>query len=315
MSNEKPVLVSGIKPTGDLHIGNYFGTIKPTVNLFLKQEGFLMVADYHALTSLKKPSELRANIIENTKDYLAVGLNLENATLFQQSEVQEHAELAWVFECLVSVPFLMQAHAYKDKIAKGIEANAGLFNYPMLMAADILLYDTDIVPVGADQRQHVEYAREAASKFNSAFGETFVEPQERIQEAVAVVPGIDGKKMSKSYGNTIPLFAERAEITDAVMRIVTDSAGDFPEHVYAIHKLYKSEEELKPLYEEYRNNYKTLKELLAEDVDAFIKPLREKRKTIDEITVKNVLKEGAQKAREIAAKKMEDVRKKVGVTL
>ncbi|HEY4502403.1 MAG TPA: tryptophan--tRNA ligase [Candidatus Paceibacterota bacterium] len=315
MTPRKKRLFTGLQPSGQLHIGNYFGTIKPTVNLFLKQEGFLMVADYHALTSLKKPSELRANIIENTKDYLAVGLNLENATLFQQSEVQEHAELAWVFECLVSVPFLMQAHAYKDKIAKGIEANAGLFNYPMLMAADILLYDTDIVPVGADQRQHVEYAREAASKFNSAFGETFVEPQERIQEAVAVVPGIDGKKMSKSYGNTIPLFAERAEITDAVMRIVTDSAGDFPEHVYAIHKLYKSEEELKPLYEEYRNNYKTLKELLAEDVDAFIKPLREKRKTIDEITVKNVLKEGAQKAREIAAKKMEDVRKKVGVTL
>ncbi len=151
----------------------------------------------------------------------------------------EHTELAWIFDCLVTVPFLQQAHAYKDKVAKGLEANAGLFTYPMLMAADILLYDTDIVPVGADQRQHVEYAREAASKFNIAYGKTFTEPQEKISEEVATVPGTDGQKMSKSYKNTIPLFGTKEEISKAVMSIVTDSSGERPEHVYAIHKLFK----------------------------------------------------------------------------
>ena len=198
-----------------MHIGNYFGAIKPNVDLFTESEGLFMVADYHALTSLKDPLALRTNIIENVKDYLAVGLNTENAILFKQSDVSEHTELAWIFDCLVTVPFLMQGHAYKDKVAKGLEPNAGLFTYPMLMAADILLYDTDIVPVGEDQRQHVEYAREAAAKFNLAFGQTFKEPTEVISKAVGVVPGTDGKKMSKSYGNTIPLFGTKDEITKA----------------------------------------------------------------------------------------------------
>src|SRR6185369_10431715 len=148
-----------------------------------------MVANYHALTSLKDPAELKKNTIENVKDYLAAGINLDNAIVFKQSDVQEHTELAWIFDCLVTVPFLELGHAYKDKVAKGLEANAGLFTYPMLMAADILLYETDVVPVGADQRQHVEYAREAAAKFNIAFGATFKEPQEKILDTVAVVPG------------------------------------------------------------------------------------------------------------------------------
>src|SRR3989344_1955371 len=173
-------LLTGLQPSGTLHIGNYFGALKPFVELSGEYDSMLMVADYHALTSLKNPGELRANILGVTKDYLAAGINPTRAIIFQQSAVPEHTELAWIFQCLVTVPFLELALAYKDKVAKGLEANAGLFAYPMLMAADILLYDTDIVPVGADQRQHVEYSREAAVKFNNAFGETFKEPKEKI---------------------------------------------------------------------------------------------------------------------------------------
>jgi tryptophanyl-tRNA synthetase len=229
--------------------------------------------------------------------------------------VQEHTELAWIFDCLVTVPFLELGHAYKDKVAKGLEANAGLFTYPMLMAADILLYDTQVVPVGEDQRQHVEYAREAAAKFNNAFGQTFVEPKEMIQKNIAIVPGTDGKKMSKSYGNTIPLFGTKDEITKAVMSIVTDSSGERPENVYAIHKLLKSEEELSPIYETNKGSYKNLKEALIEDLEAFIAPMREKRNSITDADVIKVIEEGSAKAKEYAATKMMDVRKKVGVTL
>jgi len=274
-----------------------------------------MIADYHALTSLKDPATLRANILNNAKDYLASGLDLGNATLFQQSDVSEHTELAWVFDCLVTVPFLMQGHAYKDKVAKGLEANAGLFTYPMLMAADILLYDSDIVPVGEDQRQHVEYAREAAAKFNTAFGTTFKEPEELIGKTVGVVPGTDGQKMSKSYKNTIPLFGTKDEISKAVMSIVTDSGADRPENVYAIHKLFKTETELAPLYDANKGKYKILKEALAEDIEALIAPMRERRASITDEEVKKVLADGAQKAKAIASKKMADVRQKVGVSL
>jgi tryptophanyl-tRNA synthetase len=205
----KPRLLTGLQPSGTLHIGNYFGALKPFAALLKHYEATLMVVDYHALTTLKDPVALRQNIIDVVKDYLAVGVNPAEATIFKQSDVPEHTELAWIFECLVTVPFLELSHAYKDKVAKGLEANAGLFNYPMLMAADILLYDTDVVPVGADQKQHIEYAREAAAKFNNTYAPLFKEPKEKIQEEVSIIPGVDGKKMSKSYGNTIPLFATR----------------------------------------------------------------------------------------------------------
>lgn len=308
-------IFSGLQPSGTLHIGNYFGAIKPNVDLFRNEKGLFCVVDYHALTSLRNSQELRKFIIENTKDYLAAGLNLKNAILFKQSDVPEHTELAWILDCLVTVPFLMQAHAYKDKVAKGLEASAGLFTYPMLMAADILLYDTDIVPVGEDQRQHVEYAREAAAKFNKAYGETFKEPKEQIQRDVAVVPGTDGQKMSKSYKNTIPLFASKDDIASAVMSIVTDSSGDKPEHVYAIHRLYRSEGELDKLYSDKRGKYKELKEALIEDIDSHIAPMREKRAAISDDEVVRVLKDGGDEARVLAETKMKDVRGKIGVTL
>lgn len=308
-------LFTGLQPSGQLHIGNYFGALLPMVEMFKQNHGLIMIADYHALTTVKDASVLRDNILSVAKDYLAAGINLENGIIFKQSDVSEHTELAWIFECLVTVPFLMQAHAYKDKVGKGFEANAGLFNYPMLMAADILLYDTDIVPVGQDQRQHVEYAREAAAKFNAAYGETFKEPAEQIQEQVAVVPGTDGQKMSKSYKNTIPLFGTKDEISKAVMSIVTDSSGERPANVYAIHKLFKTEAELAPLYEQNKGNYKMLKEILIEDIENIVTPLRAKRDSITDEEVKKVLAEGAQKAKVLASAKMADVRKKIGVAL
>lgn len=311
----KKRLLTGLQSSGQLHIGNYFGALKPFADSYYDFESFLMVVDYHALTTARDPKVLRANIIDAVRTYLAVGIDPKEATIFQQSLVQEHTELAWILECMVTVPFLMQAHSYKDKVAKGLEANAGLFNYPMLMAADILLYDTDVVPVGKDQQQHVEYAREAAAKFNNAYGETFKEPREIIREDIAVVPGTDGKKMSKSYGNTIPLFGTKEELAQAVMSIVTDSSGDRPENVYAIHKLIKSEAALAPLYAEHAGKYKALKEALIEDLDAYLTPMREKYNAITEEDVIAVLRDGSDRARAIASKKMEDVRKKIGVTL
>lgn len=313
--NKKKRLLTGLQPSGDLHIGNYFGALKPFLDVYGDYQSFLMVADYHALTSKTEPDELRQNIFNIVRSYLAVGADTRKAVIFKQSDVSEHTELAWIFNTLVTVPFLMQSHAYKDKVAKGLEANAGLFTYPMLMAADILLYDTDVVPVGEDQRQHIEYAREAAAKFNNAYGKTFKEPKELILKNMGVVPGIDGEKMSKSYGNTIPLFGSKDEIATAVMSIVTDSSGERPENVYAIHTLYRSEENLSVLYEEKKGRYKDLKEALIEDIEAHVSPMREKYNAITEEEAKQVLTAGAEKASTVASVKMRDVRHKIGVTL
>lgn len=312
---ERKRLLTGLQPSGTLHIGNYFGALKPFVDMYEDYDSHLMVVDYHALTTSRDPEALRTNIYSIVKDYVAAGVNPEKAILFKQSDVLQHTELSWIFQCLVTVPFLMQAHAYKDKVAKGLEANAGLFSYPMLMAADILLYDTAVVPVGEDQRQHIEYAREAASKFNNAYGDTFTAPKEHIFKSVGVVPGTDGQKMSKSYHNTIPLFASREEIEKAVMSIVTDSEGKRPENVYAIHTLFKTAEELEPIYAQHEGKYGELKKILINDIDAFIAPMRERRATITDADVEAILADGAAHARERAQAKMKDVKKKIGVTL
>ena len=311
----KKRLLTGLQPSGNLHLGNYFGALKPFVDLYEEYESHLMVVDYHALTTIKDAVTLRQNTINVVKDYLAAGVDPEKVILFKQSDVPEHTELAWIFECLVSVSFLELAHAYKDKVAKGLEANAGLFNYPMLMAADILLYDTDVVPVGRDQKQHVEYAREASGKFNLAYGETFTTPKEMILEGVGVVPGTDGQKMSKSYKNTIPLFGTKDEIAKAVMGIVTDSSGERPENVFAVHKLFRAEDELASLYEMNRGNYKTLKEALIEDIEAMIAPMREKRSSISDEHVRTILKNGGEQARAKASAKMNGVKKKIGAII
>lgn len=311
----KKRLLTGLQPSGTLHIGNYFGALKPFADVYRDYESHLMIADLHSLTTVRDGALLRQNIIDVVKDYVAAGVDPKEAIIFKQSDVPEHTELAWIFECLVTVPFLMQAHAYKDKVAKGIEATAGLFNYPMLMAADILLYDAEVVPVGEDQRQHIEYAREAANKFNLAYGETFTPPQEMILQSVGVVPGTDGQKMSKSYKNTIPLFGTTEEIQKAVMGIVTDSSGERPENVYTIHCLLKSDAELAPLYEEHKGKYKNLKDALAADLDTFIAPMREKRASITDADVKAILADGAARARERAATKMQQIREIIGISL
>ncbi len=298
----KKILLSGVQPTGRPHIGNYFGAMKQFVDLQNDYELFVMIADYHGLNTVQNKAEMDANIEGVLKDYLAIGL--DNVTIFKQSDISAHTELAWIFDTITTVPYLMRAHAYKDKDG---DVSVGTFNYPMLMAADILLYDTDVVPVGQDQKQHIEITRDTAQKFNSIFGETFKLPKEVIKKEVAVVPGVDGRKMSKSYKNTIPLFASYEEIQKAVMSIVTDSGGDIPKNVYEIHKLFGNVDQF---YEENKGKYKILKEKLIEDIEAFIKPLRERR---EKVSVEGVLEKGKIRAKERADKKLEAVKRAIGV--
>jgi tryptophanyl-tRNA synthetase len=301
----KKILLSGVKPTGRPHIGNYFGAMKQWVDLQNDYEMYVMIADYHALNFIQNKEEMRSQTEEMLKDYLALGLDPEKVTIFKQSDISAHTELAWIFDTITTVPYLMRAHAYKDKDG---DVSVGTFNYPMLMAADILLYDTDIVPVGQDQKQHIEITRDTAIKFNNAFGEVFKLPEELIQKEVAVVPGTDGRKMSKSYKNTIPLFSTYEEIQKAVMSIVTDSSGERPTNVYEIHKLFRKD--IDGFYEENKGKYKVLKEKLIEDIEAFIKPLREKRASV---SIEGVLEKGKVRAKERADRKLEEVKKAIGV--
>jgi len=314
----KPVLLTGVKPTGDLHIGNYFGAIKPFIDLLNtgKYTAYIFLADYHTLNFIQDAEVMRRLSRECIMAYLACGLDPKEATMYKQSEIPAHPELCWIFDTITTVPYLQRAHAYKDAEAKGKEVSVGTFNYPMLMAADILLYDADVVPVGQDQKQHVEYARDTAEKFNRVFKQdVFKLPEPLITKEVGVVPGTDGRKMSKSYGNTIPLFASRDELAKAVMSIVTDSSGGRPENVYAIHKLVRSETELASLYEEHKGSYKALKEALIEDLDRYFAPVRAKYQELvqDPGIVAEVLEKGGAEARAVSEAKMVKVRKAVGV--
>ena len=315
----KKTILSGVKPTGTPHIGNYFGAMKQFVELqqqFPDAQKLFMIADYHALNFIQDATTMKQLTLDLALDYLAIGIDPSNSIIFKQSDVSAHTELAWIFDTIVTMPYLMRAHAFKDAEAKDKEINVGTFNYPVLMAADILLYKTNLVPVGQDQKQHVEYARDIALKFNHVFKtEVFTLPDDLIMKDVAVVPGLDGRKMSKSYGNTIPLFATREEIQKAVMAIVTDSGSDIPTNVYAIHKLFKTETELKPLYEAHKGKYKALKEALIEDIDAFIKPLRERRALLakEPEVVWNMLREGGQKARALSDVTLAEAKKAIGV--
>lgn len=310
-------ILSGIKPTGRPHIGNYFGMMKQMIDF--QKEGLVIapVVDYHALNFIQNADEMRNLTRELVIDYLTLGFDTEKNILFKQSDLSEHTELAWIFDTLMSVPYLKRAHAYKDAVEKGKEEDIsmGTFNYPMLMASDILLYEPDLIPVGQDQKQHIEFTRDTAEKFNRVYGETFKLPKEYIMENVQTVPGIDGRKMSKSYGNYISLFADDKEIEEKVMAIVTDSSGERPENVYAIHALIKPKEELEKLYEEHKGKYKNLKEALIKDLKNFIGPMHEKRTEIakDEALIKKVLDEGKAKARAIAGPKLEAVKKAIGV--
>lgn len=325
MSSMKKILVSGIKSTGELHLGNYFGAMQQFVNLQSEYESFVFIADLHSLTTVQNAEELQRLTFDIAAAYIAIGLDPEKVVLFKQSDVPAVTELAWVFECLTTVPYLMRAHAYKDAVANELEPNAGLFNYPLLMAADILIYDADVVPVGKDQKQHIEYARDTAEKFNRIFGETFHLPEPLIQAEVETILGTDGRKMSKSYGNVIPIFGDAQEITKAVMSIKTDSKnlgealdpeGDT---VFALHKLVSTPEEIEALDANYRAGnigYGESKKMLANNLIEFFAPARERYEELQQNPqeVYSVLERGAEIARARAIAKMSEVRKAVGLT-
>ncbi len=320
-------LLTGLQPSGTLHIGNYLGALRPFVEL--SQSGkyehiFLMVVDYHALTTLKNPKELKQNIISVVADYIAAGIDPNKVIIFKQSDVPQHTELAWIFSCQMSTSFLELGHAFKDKVAKGIDANVGLFTYPLLMAADILLYDATDIPVGEDQRQHIEYTREIAAKFNINYpGRTRIfneEVKERIFEGTGIVPGVDGAKMSKSYGNTIPLFATDAEIQQAVMSVKTGSEpmGSPLAVDDTVLKLFKyfdpaGAATLAARYQAGTVGYREAKELLSKAIIAATHDMRVKRRDITAEQVEKILTKGKTKARAFARKKMDLVHRRIGV--
>ena len=316
--------LSGIQPSGILHIGNYFGAIKQFVDFQDKYEGFYFLANYHALTSSPDGETLKKNTINALLDYLALGLNPEKSVIFLQSDVPEHTELAWILANVTPMGLLERAHSYKDKTAKGIKPNVGLFTYPVLMAADILMYEPDIVPVGKDQKQHLEITRDIAIKFNETYGkEVFKLPQEKIVENLAVVPGIDGDKMSKSYGNVINMFIPKKEIKKQIMSIVTDSTPlEEPKNpdnnitkLYALFSTEKEVEEMRQKFLAGNYGYGHGKNELFDKFMDYFTPFREKREQLEKNMdyVYAILKDGALKARSVASKKMEEVRSVAGL--
>ena len=312
----KKVLLSGIKSTGRPHVANYFGAMKQYVDLQNDYDSRIFIADLHSLTTVQNKNELSQNTLDLAIDYLAIGLDPEKVTIYKQSDLPEVTELAWIFNCITTVPYLMRAHAFKDAEAKSKEVNVGLFDYPILMAADILIYNSDIVPVGKDQKQHIEIARDTAEKFNRIFStEIFKLPEPYILPSVETIPGVDGLKMSKSNNNHIPLFSTDDEIKKLVMSIVTDSNGGVPVNVYNIHKLFRDEEYLAKLYKEHEGKYKALKEALIEDIIAFISPLRARREEIakDPESVRLMLKNNAKKLKVEVDEMMNKVREAVGL--
>ncbi len=320
----KKRVLSGVQPSGHPHLGNYLGAMRRHIEMQEEYECFLFIADLHALTTVKDSNLMKAQTYELAAAYLALGLDPEKTVFFKQSAISEHAELCWIFDCLVTVPFLERSHAWKDAKNKGVkEATMGLFNYPVLQAADILLYKPDLVPVGKDQKQHIEMTRDIATTFNNLFGEIFKLPEPEIKEEVAIVPGTDGQKMSKSYGNTIDLFAPENALKKQVMGIVTDSTPvEDPKdpdkcNVFNIYKLLASPEETKDVENKYRQGgfgYGEAKKLLLEKILSHFAKSREKYENLmgkkDFIT--QILEEGAKKAKSIAISTLDEVKEKTG---
>ncbi len=317
-------ILSGIQPSGKLHIGNYFGMMRPALELQKKGEAFLFIADYHALTSVSDAAALRQGVRDVALDFLACGLDPERTAFYRQSDLPEVHELAWLLSNVTPLALLERCHSYKDKLAKGIAPNHGLLAYPVLMAADILIVQANVVPVGKDQKQHVEVTRDLAIKFNLAFGDTFTVPEPQISEAVAVVPGLDGQKMSKSYGNTIEIFGDPKATRKRIMAIVTDSkpleAPKDPEtcNVFKLFKLFATPEQQADLAARYRAGgmgYGTAKKELADLLEAHFAPLRARRDELaaDPAHVEGVLQAGAAKARALARETLKRARKAVGL--
>jgi tryptophanyl-tRNA synthetase len=317
-------VLNGLQSSGILHIGNYFGAIKPMLELQDNNDMFMFIANYHALTSVKDGEALKANTLDAAVTFLSLGVDPEKSTFWAQSDVKEVLELYWILSAYTPMGLLERAHSYKDKVAKGIGANHALFSYPVLMAADILLYDSQIVPVGKDQIQHVEMTRDIAIKFNNDHGDIFTIPEYKVDENVATVPGIDGAKMSKSYGNDIPIFMEEKPLQKLCNRVVTDSTpfGEPLEpqgnNVYALQSLFLDEAQQAELAARYRTGEfgyghfkKELKELIW---DEFAQAREKRAYYLDHLDeVRDILHEGAAKARKVATAKMEIVRDAVGI--
>lgn len=317
-------VLSGIQPTGRLHIGNFFGAMRQHLHLQAENEGFYFIADYHALTSNPSPKDIAQYTLDVAMDYIALGLDTEKTVFWRQSDVPEVTEFAWLLSCITPMGLLKRCTSYKDKIAQGLSPNHGLFAYPVLQAADILIFNSELVPVGADQKQHIEVTRDIADRFNNAYGEILTLPKEHIIDSVAVVPGVDGRKMSKSYDNTIEIFESEKSVKKKIMRIVTDSTPvedpKDPEkcNVFALLKLVASEQELGEWAKRYRDGgmgYGQAKKRLAELVIEYFQPFREKRSELENDLgyVREVLAKGAEKARQVACETLGKVRTAVGL--
>lgn len=319
-------ILSGVQPSGQIHLGNYLGAIRKHIEMQKNFECYLFIADLHALTTVRDPEKMRELTLEVAKAYLALGLDPEKTVFFQQSALPEHAELCWILDTITPMGLLERAHAWKDAKAKGTkDATIGLFNYPVLQAADILLYKPDLVPVGQDQKQHIEMTRDIAIKFNTTYDEVFKIPEPQIEEEVAVVPGTDGQKMSKSYGNTIDIFADEKTLKKQVMGIKTDSTPiEEPKDpkkclVFHLYSLLATPEETATLAKKYKKGgfgYGDAKKLLLALILDHFAEARTKKLTLDKSpeSVYDTLLQGNKKAQKLASKTLEEVKAKTGLT-
>jgi len=317
-------ILSGIQPSGQLHIGNYFGMMQTMIAQMESSELYVFIVDLHAMTSVHDRERLATGTLEAAADFLALGLDPERCTFWVQSDVPEVCELTWILSTIAPMGLIERCHSYKDKVANGIEPSHGLFSYPVLMAADILLYQADQVPVGQDQKQHLEVARDLAQKFNNIFGETFVVPEPAISKTTAIVPGLDGRKMSKSYGNTIPIFLEGKGLKKKIMAIATDAAPvEAPKdpdqcNLFAIFKLFAAPERLQEVRDLYVNGgaaYGYIKLELLDLVSGYFAEARRKKAEYlaDPAMLRDILKKGADKARVKAMVTLDLVRDRVGL--
>lgn len=317
-------VLSGIQPSGSLHIGNYFAMMKRMIESQETSELFCFIVNYHAMTSLQDGRELSANTLEAAIDFISLGLDPDKCYFWAQSDVPEVTELTWILLCNTSLGLLERSHSYKDKLSRGIVPNVGLFTYPVLMAADILLYSANIIPVGRDQKQHVEITRDIALRFNGIYGDIFTIPEPKIDDDLATIPGIDGQKMSKSYGNTINIFEDEKSLKSKVMKILTDSTpvelSKDPEkcNVFALYRLFADVQQVDEMRDRYIKGglgYGEVKKELFYLIWEYFKPFREKRKQLsnDKGEVINTLKKGAMKTRSIAIPMLEKVKNAVGL--
>ena len=324
MRNEKKIRVlSGIQPTGELHLGNYFGMMSRMIEYQNKSDLFCCIVNYHALTTIQDKNILKDNTINAAIDFLALGMNPQKSTFWIQSDIPQVTELTWLLSNMTTVGLMERSTSYKDKIDKGLTPHMGLFSYPILMASDILLYGSNVVPVGKDQKQHLEITRDIAIKFNNIYGETLVVPEPDIEEKTMLVPGIDGQKMSKSYGNTIPIFANDNKLKKIVMSITTDSAGindpkDKDTPLFKIYSLFLNNDEKKTLSDRYDTpglRYGDIKRELFERIHEHFSPYKKRRKylinNLDEVY--DILKQGREKATLVASEYIEKTRKAMGI--